>query len=261
MKINILFIIIIGALFSSCTKTQIYLSKWQYSQVIIDGYDKDWSGKMYYDSNAKMACIISNDENSLYIKLKVVDKITQRKIIGTGFTLWIDTIGKGKKQSGINYPMKANNKIPMQRYNSCIQLGEMILIGFYKSGENIFTNNKMSGSVNVVYRFDSLCTMIYEADIPLRMLFSNYDKFITDTSKVISIGFETGSLDIPLTSTSGRSGGGMGKGGGGKAGGSQGRGRCVGNSALSSQKIAEMQAMSQASKFWIKKVRLSIYEK
>jgi len=255
-----LFILIVFA--TSCTKTPIYKTSWQSTPEVIDGFDNDEPKGMYYDHKAKMVCWFSNDENNFYVNLKVVDKTTQKKIIVTGLTLWIDTLGKKEKLYGITYPMKTDVKKSIRAGSNLNQQHNIKISGFDKSGEDIIVNNRTSKNITVACKMDSLGTFFYEAGIPLNMLFSNPAEYLTDTTKMFSIGFETGSLEIPVAPSSGSMRGGMSKGGGGNRGGAggpggSGGGRGSGGSGNKSQKSAEMQAMAQASKFWIKNVRLS----
>lgn len=264
---TVFIILIVVVLFTSCAKTPIYKSSWQDTTETVDGFVNIDSKKVYYDSNAKMVCWLSNDENTLLVNLKVVDITTQKKIMVTGLTLWVDTVGKKDQTYGLTYPIKTTFRKPMSGEAKPNQQHNIKLTGFNKYEEDYVTSNKTTGGINVVFRLDSLGIMYYEAGIPLNMLFSNPKEYLTDSTKVFSVGFETGSLEIPVAPSSGGSmGGGMSKGGGGSRGGAggaggSGGGRGSGGSANMSQKSAEMQAMAQVSKFWIKSVRLSNSEK
>jgi|WetSurMetagenome_2_1015567.scaffolds.fasta_scaffold81803_2 hypothetical protein len=55
-------------------------------------------GKFYYS--------FTNDEENLYVLLKVFDKDIQRQVLISGFTIWFNMEGKKAKKTGIRYPAR-----------------------------------------------------------------------------------------------------------------------------------------------------------
>ena len=107
MKIFKLGMWLVLMLFWGCAKTPVYKSTWQQPSFQLDGNDEDWVGQMYYDSESGLMYGISNNQDKMIVKLKIVDQVIQRKIMVTGLTFWIDTLGKKKKQLGLTFPVKA----------------------------------------------------------------------------------------------------------------------------------------------------------
>jgi len=76
-------------------------------QVVVDGKMLEWSNPLpYYDKKTGINYNLGNDDQNLYVILKVVDNAIQRQILTSGFELWINTEGKKKKTIGISYPLK-----------------------------------------------------------------------------------------------------------------------------------------------------------
>lgn len=272
---NILIALIV-IVFAGCASVTVYTSAYQPTPQKLDGHNDDWTGKMYYDSKAKMVYGMSNDNENLYVNLKIIDQTVQRKVLMTGLTLWIDTLGKKQKHFGVTCPPKiqpgmmkrdggrrgANDqgkeKIDTEAINQLYAEGftPMKLAGFGKNVNPITTNINSEG-INMTLRLDSMQVMYYEASIPLDKLFNDPNEYLNDTTKVFSYGFETGFISMPVTPSAGRGGGMRGGGAPGGRGGMNGAGKGGGRTMGSSPRIAEMQEMSQPSKFWVKSTRLS----
>jgi hypothetical protein len=90
-------LIFIAILFASCAQKSFMQSKWQAKEISKDYTNDDaWTSKMHYDTKSKLLYAVSNDQEKLYVRLKVVDKTMQQKMLVTGFSVWIDTTGKNK---------------------------------------------------------------------------------------------------------------------------------------------------------------------
>ena len=258
----------------SCTKTPVYTSNLQKTSFQFNGSDETWLGQFYYDSEAKMLYGISNDQENIYVKLKVVDQLTQIKIIRRGLTFWMDTIGKSKEQMAIRCPLprdaselqkmkgkdgssKDKSKKNFTLLHDAFSNGraQMKIKGFNGYQKEIVLNNKNENGINVMMKINDHEELIWEAIIPLKMAFTNPSDFGNGGNKLFSFGFESGAFDAPPGNTPGSGGMKPGKGGGGGHGGGQRGGN------MNQQVRPDMQAMMTPSKVKIKKVNLTFEDK
>jgi hypothetical protein len=219
---------------------------------------------------------ISNDNENLYIDIKIKDSGVQSSILQEGLTIWFNADGKQHKEVGIRYPLGAKfadgpgkrnqgNSVsasPLSKANT-IQL-----IGFPGEGQNMIpAKNDDSFSGSLEYDLDG--NLFYNLRLPIKRL-----SLITAEGgagfELPTIGIEYGGMpemgnkpggqsapriieEIPSRGRGG-SGGGRGGSGGGGRGGSGGSGGGIGAGPSGpSTPIAE------ASKLlWIKKVSLAV---
>ena len=254
----------------SCAKTPVYTSNLQETSFQFNGSDKTWLGQFYYDSEANMLYGISNDKENIYVRLKVVDQLTQIKIIRRGLTFWMDTIGMNKEQMAIRCPlprdagdlqnMRGKNGSPKDKSKNNFALlhdafsngqAEMKIKGFDGYQKEIVLNNKNEDGINVMMKVNDHEELIWEAIIPLKMAFTNPSDFGNGGNKFFSFGFESGAFDAPQGNNPGSGGRKPGSGGGGGHGGGQRGG------SMNQQARPEMQAMMTPSKVKIKRVNLT----
>jgi hypothetical protein len=248
----------------SCAKLPLYQAK------AIEG--KNAAIFRYFDDDGKILYDIFSDDKNIIVEMKTSDIAAQLKIIGRGFTLWLDQNGKKNRKMGIVFPQEqtGNRKPSQQRgrpggQNSSMsnkweqqleQLKEqyrlspknMTLIGFRddSSKTDIHTELEESG-IHVSILFDTDDVLNYQAIIPIEKVFTDQKS----NDSILSIGFESGYFDIEFNSSPkqggmGRGGNmGMGGPGGNKAG---GRGRPVTNESRDEYRLA----MSEAIKVWFR---------
>ena len=267
-------IIIVGV--TGCSQTPIYKSTWQSTPLKIDGLADDWEGSsMYYNSEAKIMYGITNDNKNLFVKLKVTDEITQRKILFWGLTFWMDTLGKNNKQLGITSPVKelqqkqrekntrpGNNLTKKEldrgafgkKINNAYASGfaKIKLTGFEGGEEPLILTNLNPNGITVLLHIDDMEILRYEAIIPLTLIFSTPEIYLNDTTKYFSYGFETGHLEASMIGAKSRAGGSPG--GGKPGGGGRGGGRMQ---SPDSERMTQMQKMMEPSKVQVKKAILS----
>jgi len=275
-------------LIGGCSKTPVYTSVYQEQLYEVDGSDSDWKGKMYYDQDAKMMYGLANTADELLVKLKVTDQTATRKILATGMTLWIDTVGKKKKQFGLTFPVKSdrnmqtsagmskNNRpagqagagrggmeLAMLNQNFIAGLAPVKLTGFYGEKDETVQDFNFTGiGINAMIQVTEE-SLIYEVSIPLNLLFKNPGNWLNDPEKNFSYGFETGYIDMASRGGGpGGMGGGMQGGMGGRGSGGGGRGGSGGPPGNAgggdmNDRMAEMQSMSTPDKVWIKKACLA----
>lgn len=265
-------------LFWGCAKTPVFKSTWQQPSFQLDGNDEDWAGQMYYDNESGIMYGLSNDHEKLYVKLQFSNQILQQKVLKTGLTFWIDTVGKKKKQLGLIFPTKSQphksstsyrttrmemKQIDTAIFNTKYREGSqnMILVNYFGNGREDLIDNKNKEGINAILKMDTKEMLYYEAEISLQKIFPDPQKFLNDTTQHFSFGIETGKIEMPA-SVNGGDGSQMGvRGGGGRGGGMGGRGGQrgggTGDPKMDPDKLALMQAMSVESKVWVKKASLS----
>ncbi len=255
--------------FSSPKNRRVIKSTKQSGRFVVDGKTSDWKANtLQYDKKTGFAYAFSNDSHTLFVRLKMLDINVQRKALITGLTLWVDPNGKGKHLLGIEYPLKRKHeqrarksgqrssgqyRHPRQasrhhltaeeisRLNARYRSEQPKLEGFDKAGiKNAFAG---TGGIRVLLQMDTLGHAIYEAGIPLKMLFTNPVDYLSK-DKPFSVVFETGYLQIEMSHMQG--GGGMGGGGRGMEGGYQ----------PNPSRMAFMQSMADPSRLKIKTVYL-----
>lgn len=222
----------------ACSKKPIFQSKYEpgnmrgraFSSSIFDSLQPTSEGKLFYG--------VFNNDKDITVRLKVADESDQRKMLFSGFNIWLDNTSKERRILGIQFPsVVKNNEFIMQRkvqgqsHNFAADLKNLVndaklepveYIGF-KSTSNIFTDINADDKGN-------LC---YQVTIPFIAL--DYDPS-TKTPKIISIGFESEKPQRPsnprisFENEEGHPGGEMGRGGmGGEGMGHGGTGRGTGS--------------------------------
>lgn len=253
--------------FASCNSNKKIISSLQDKPLEATGNEKDWGEANTYDSKSKFWYKISNDNNNMYIMLKMDDEALKRKALMFGLTLWIDTTDHQKEKLGIRFPKGRDKgtrqesrerpsndteRNPGQMKDRLLEELQVIeLMGFDNRESNVMMIGE--SKIRPVLAFDTYNTLIYQCVLPLKFVFKNMS-----SPKVISMGFTTGSMERP-TSTEGGEGmredgmqGGM-PGGGGQMGGGQrgGMGRGVGNGRPGGG-MRNDQETSGPSRFWFK---------
>jgi hypothetical protein len=211
MSIPYLFRLLIRFVFSffivwivfGCSPFKTINSSYQQNVPEIDALLRDWNAEFISYDKENLHFAVSNDSNNLYFALRTKNASLQRKIMTFGLKVWIDTTGRGKKQLGIHYPLPVKLKIPSGEdkkpeetrkppkdlsYSKSERLNKIGLIGF-ENNEELIT--KLSNpDVKVEVKTVGSDYLAYELKVPFEKL-----SFQPDTSKPISIGFETGYLE------------------------------------------------------------------
>lgn len=270
-----------------CARVSVYKSAWEQPSSLENESKRDFANDMNYDTESGIMYSLANDSENLFVKMKFSNDVLSTKVIITGLTFWIDTLGKKNKQLGLVFPIKSSKnktqgrndrprpdqqgdiqrRIDTNAFNSRYREGmqTMKLLNYFGEGRVDLVDNQNNEGISALLSMDEENMLYYEAVISLNRIFPSPDKYLNDTTQYFSFGIETGKLEMPSMGNGGRpqmnlSGGGRGSGGaGGQRGGGQGRN--AQHSSGSSQqmdpdKIAMMQAMSVESKVWVKKARL-----
>ena len=176
-----------------------------------------------------------------------------------GLTVWIDTTGKKNEKMGITCPVqkalpKMNRKTQNHPNLRNDQLLEAEFTGFKEFAE-IYFISKNPYEIEISIDQDEFRSFYYEMKIPLKSIYDDYSNL---SLKTLSIGFETGVLDMPMLGNrpagmnnqpTGMSGRGSGGGRGGQSGGRPSGGR-PDSSSISN--------LTSPTKVWIKNIKLAL---
>lgn len=193
------------------------------------------SSEYYSVDKGKILFCLSNNDDFIFIDLITPDAPTQKKILDVGMNIWIDVTGKEKKETGVRYPVGANNvrmrltqkggrmteaEIMMLTRNSAISMAyEMELVGFGEAVPPRAVAAGDSGFMAKIYYNDN-GDLVYSLVIP-----SGKIAFTESRGKTVpfSIGIEYGAAMIARPQGTAPAGGaarsGPPAGGGGRAGG------------------------------------------
>ncbi|SMO33422.1 hypothetical protein [Solitalea koreensis] len=233
-------LIVLSALIAACSSTSTISSSYTTKPITVDGKtDERELPLRYATEKGGIQYGISNDNEKLYMVMKITDKQTQMKMLSSGATIWIDTIGKKEKEVTLNYPVRLNESVMRpgksgERGHAMLQKllaeqNEMVLNGFKLiEGGELPINNQYG--VNVKMNIDQDNALVYELTLPFNTFYKNYQVALKN-GKPLTMGVEIEGLsrpehsekEEPLMMGKGRSGGGM-QGGGIHGGGMRGGG-------------------------------------
>lgn len=256
-----------------------YQSKW--NSVLAKDQEEDLINRMQFHEKSQFLFLVSNDEKNLYIELIQADRTAVQKIMRFGLTTWFNPEGKHKKSMGIQFPVapdengdpgyrreKGGDRRDMMMAMMERKSHEMKLVGFEGKGSEKMidpvVDSVFHGKVEMLEGGRLHVSIV----LPLERLGrGSPETFIHP----LSIGFETGYLDLTrsgMASSGGgqqSSGGGM-HGGGGMYGGGPGGGPppsgggSGGQGAEANQQQsqqADISELASPSKLWISQVKLA----
>jgi hypothetical protein len=277
MKTLLLFLSIFICISIDAQKGNVILSKWLKSE---NGQFKVPSDEYSFFKKGKLWYFLSNDNDNIYISLKIEDPGVQNRILKEGLIIWINMDGKTTKKKGVRFPMGSQNSagssrsdIPETRTNidgslvTPLAMANTIeLVGFSNEVARRFpadNNDNFKGSME----FDKEGILYYRLAMPVEKLPVRNSKE-GNGAMPFTIGVEYGyvpqpikgggvsaappaSLGPPPGGVRGRSSGGGRTGGGGSGGSGQGMGTSASGSSSSSQNA------SPSVVLWIKNIRLA----
>lgn len=159
------------------------------ANITIDGDLKDWGDSLrYYNQDKQLNYTLANDQQNLYMAIRINDRSEQIRILRAGLTLSIDTRGKKKESFTMTFPVgdqsaegKTETAQDLQAGNSDVRqedrdelmrakltkLREIKVTGFKDiESETITTSNSYGFKVAIDYDKDGY--LVYEAAIPLK---------------------------------------------------------------------------------------------
>jgi len=246
------------------------------SNITIDGYLNEWGDSLrYYNQDKQLNYALANDQDNLYMAIRINDRSEQIRVLRAGLTLGIDTRGKKKETFTMTFPVgdqspqgMAETAQDLQSGNSDIKqedheelmkakltkLREIEVTGFKDiESETMTTSNTYGFKVAIDYDKDG--NLVYEAAIPLKFfhaddLFKNEWAFNFKINSITKPGQDknSGNHDGMTRGGSGGLGGGGG-GGRGRMGG--GRGSRMGGGGGNNAPVDHSE-LSKSVDFWEK---------
>jgi hypothetical protein len=212
----------------SCGSANFYQSAYQSEPFNPDQVNKEWIGGTFTSPYQAMVYGMTNDENNLYMKLKIVDSRVQRKILLNGLTLWFDTDGKSKKKLGYAFPL-INEKARMETsmpgmdgsdkglqtklqeiqlktedVNKRFQKGDGAINVVSEEGEikETIASHRNEKGINIMLYMDEFHILYYEARIPINKVFGESYASLKEELPAFSYGFEIGELELGVVKQS-----------------------------------------------------------
>jgi hypothetical protein len=291
----LLFLLFFVITFAGCGDQEIN-SKWRAQNITIDGNDSDWGSSLVYYEDINSLVGVQNDNDYLYLCLVTTDQQIQRKIFAMGLTIWFDNSGSNDKKFGIRFPlmmkdMGKNSFMPgdeqaegrrrnpddgregpgdNQQPGGPPDQGKMSEMFLKNKTEIEVVDSKNEATRVPISSLNGVelkmgvkdYRMVYELKIPIAMKKGFSYALGANTKSIISVGIETGTIEVKRNKAlgdkpgeggdespsgegiSGGMGGGdeMGGGEGGMRGGGRGRGGRGG--------AGFNRSTGQALKFW-----------
>ncbi|MCH7573866.1 MAG: hypothetical protein IIA59_01960 [Candidatus Marinimicrobia bacterium] len=242
-----------------------FSSHWRGQEIVIDGDQQEWSGKLVIPKRENIAIGIMNDDSYLYVTMSTSDRRTMMQIMRMGLTVWFDPGGKKKKVLGIKYPIggpdtgmrsaggrnRGSNEMPdLESQIEALQESQL-WIEVLGPDKNDITRLSISDGHGIKVEVGSSPDgrFVYELRIPLERTPGSPYAIYSSLAKTVGIGFETGAMDLQAMRgqrgggmrSGGRQGGGGMRGGGGRGGGMRGGGMRGGGAG---------QQMPKPFKYW-----------
>lgn len=253
-----------------------YKSKW-YPGLAGDDIESKIN-RMQFNDKSQLLFLVANDQEKLYVDLIVADRASIQKIMRYGLTTWFNTSAKHKKELGIEFPVtaegagdpafmkdKGGEKKDMRLAMMVSKNREMVLIGFdgkkEKRAIDLQKDREFYGNVEMLEGGRLHISLA----VPLERIGRSS---VESHSLPVSLGFETGYMDLTgqggMPSGGGSQGGGMPGGGapygGGMYGGGPppgaGQGSMTGGS--DQQQKPDISQLASPTRLWIKKVILAV---
>ncbi len=229
---KLFFLLLVLILFFGCSSSELMLSGMKESKIIVDGNQNDWSGKLKYFEDERVAVGFQNDEENLYFCLVSSDKSNVMKILSLGLTVWFEPIN-GDQVLGLQYPKRMDKVSPKnlmgknhnQAGNSDFEMtvtamlqsqGEFAIVD--EDEEIIYASPIGSNDGYIIKVGAENKQFVYEAKIPIGNNSQAQLPINIFPDEKFIIEFETGDVDMDEI----RNNGGMGQRGGGMQGGGQG---------------------------------------
>lgn len=155
----------------------------------LDGNMAEWpKEKFKTDDETKMSYAVDNDNQTLFLAVRISDKNIQKKVLQDGMNLYIDMKGKKKENRGIEFPVKIEDASSVEK---------MKLFGFGE-GEPLIQSLRAEGSANIAIAWDSSLVINIEYNIPLKIL----GETIADlNNKKISMGWKLKESGMPTVTS------------------------------------------------------------
>jgi hypothetical protein len=272
-SIRILPLLALLSLLSGCKVTEMNSLRTD-REIVIDGSDSEWSGALVSLEKVKVSVGFYNDAQFLYLCLVPMDPSKLSAILNQGLYVWFDAKAGGDKTFGIGFPtgMLERGFIPPRIGKNADSLEIARLqktFDFLQDEMELRTPGSNAGKWESLHGVPGVEVkagfgtgrFVYELKVPLTTDNGRFPYAVEiDTSRVISVGFETPESgrvsEIGPKPGTGSSAGSGGSGGGGGRG-SRGRGGSQGGGGQESQTEQAVPGMGAFSgpdpvNLWIK---------
>ncbi len=221
MKKYIFLLLALFLLNSLSAKKTIIQSYYQKTPIKIDGNIDDWGDMMIFDEKTSIVSDISNDHEYIYVKIRIANFYSISRLMRGGFTVWFNDEGKSRPKIGIAFPIvkdipqqdKQNkNQYAKLTRSEAEQLQAKKLENFnMKFTSGLASINVLDKDLNVIknQQFNTndegLCAtlllkdadlFVYEARIPLDIIFDNKEEFLAAKKKSFCLGYEFGKFVV-----------------------------------------------------------------
>jgi hypothetical protein len=212
--------------------------------IVVDGDIKKWGDSLrYYNIEKHLNYSIANDQENLYMAIRINDRLEQRKILKAGISFSIDPKGKKKETFSITFPLNVQGGTPVltaakedegevtkQDREELMRerlttLRGIKVVGFKDIEDDMITTSNTYG-IKTAINYDDNGDLVCEAAIPLKFF------HVDDPAKnEWAFNFKINGITRPAANKDGEQGGsgeggrgGRGGGFGGGSGGGGGRG-------------------------------------
>lgn len=258
-------------------KVAVYQSKWNPGMEVVDA--ESLINRMQYDEKSKIMFLVTNNEEILYIDFMSADQAVIQKVMRFGLTTWVNPDGKTKKMLGIEFPRspeetgeplfrkeKGGDRKAMMMAMMESKNKEMELIGFEGKGTRTIIDPRVDPLFEGNIQMKEGGKIHVRLEIPMNKIGRGREKA---NFSPVSLGFETGYMDVTGQGTAGggspqggggyHGGGGMPPGGGMPGGGPPPGGGQAGDSQGGGphQQQPDISKLASPSRLWIKELQLS----
>ena len=224
--------------FIGCSSSEMMISNSVEKEIVVDGNQEDWNGKLKYFEDERVAVGFQNDTDNIYFCLVSSDKSNAMKIMSLGLTVWFNP-ENGEQVIGLQYPKKMDRVAPQnlmgknrnQNNNSDFEItintmmqNQAVFDLVDEDGEIIYSvplggNDGFEIKVGAVNK-----QFVYEAKVPIGNNNQAQIPINIFPGENFTIEFETGEIDLDEMMKNGGIQQRMDQ-GGGMSGGMQGGGR------------------------------------
>ncbi|MDF2434276.1 MAG: hypothetical protein JWP44_3907 [Mucilaginibacter sp.] len=163
--------------------------------ITIDGDSKEWGDSLrYYNPENRVNYSIANTKDTLYLAIRIKDRLDQTKVLRAGVTFGIDPKGKKKETYSITFPLNVQGSSPIADPHADNGGGEVTkedreelmrqrittlrgikVTGFKDIESDMITTSNTYGFQTGV-NYDSNGYLVCEAAIPLSFFHSDLNK-------------------------------------------------------------------------------------
>lgn len=206
---------------SLSAKKPVIHSFYQHTVFKIDGEVDDWGDMAIYDEKTTIVSNISNDQEYIYVKLRIASPRIVSRLLLSGLVVWFNDDGKPRPKKGVAFPiaeavssdyrklskmlrglsrdqMDRAKKLFLEEFNTKFATGLATINVLDKNRDVILSKSicKNEKGLSTSLKLKDFDLLFYEARIPLDMVFDNKEDFLKSKKESFSLGFEFGRYEI-----------------------------------------------------------------